>query len=100
MPIDKIFPRYLSLRENLKLKKMFLVFLNKEDQERASKLEKFKFIAHPMADDFKKAMLKDLENHLEGDLLFKDLFQKLDQQVKEFKCSIAADCLSMCYQYS
>jgi len=88
----------LSFKENLNFKRMLLVFLNQEDQDRVSKIEKFEFIVQSFADDFKQAMLKTLQSHPKANLFFENpiLIQKLNKQIER---PIVKDILSVCHQY-
>jgi len=87
---------YLSFKESLDLKRMFVIFFNTEDHDRVSEIENFEFIVHPIANEFKQAMLKDLENDPESNFLFKNIIQKLE---KPIQCPIEKNFLSICYQH-
>ena len=88
----------LSFKENLNFKRMLLVFLNQEYQDRLSKIEKFEFIIQPFADDFKQAMLKTLQSHPKANRFSENpiLIQKLNEQIER---PIVKDILSVCHQY-
>jgi len=98
--IDKYFlsDLSLSLKEILEIKKMFSIFFNTEYEINETIIKELKFKVYPIANDFRRAMLKYLKNDHEADCLLKNIIKELNQQIENFKSPIAKEILSIFYQ--